>query len=55
MLIALFLGTTVMVSAATIPAKQTTQNENVVLKHKKVKTTHKARKEEVKKVESTKK
>lgn len=57
MLVFLFLGTTVMMNAAT-PATKLTQKEPVALKHKKphkAHKTHKASKEVVKKMETTKK
>ena len=54
MLAFLLLGTTVMTQAAT-PATKMALKEATVVKHKKNHKMHKAQKEEVKKVESSKK
>ena len=52
MLSFLFLGTTVMMHAAT-PTKKTVEKEVIVVKHKKAKLAHKVKKEAIKKIETS--
>ncbi|WP_395065172.1 hypothetical protein [Flavobacterium sp.] len=55
MLVVLILGTTAMVTAATLPVKKVVAKEAGISKHKKAKADRKAKKMEAKKAESAKK